>query len=388
MASTSTVTPVTEKPVRRAPVSRTSAAKALGLTLAFRILYSLIAAVFAPHLALNEKLIRSNRLTENLMSRTLHPLQYSLLGVWERFDTLWYIEISRHGYANPRATVFYPLYPALIHALSIVTRSELAAAALISTTATFFLIWGALRLFELDYPEPIALRSILLWCLWPASFAFFGGYPDSLMCALTVWSLWFGRSGRWFSAGTLGFSAGLCKAMGCVVALPLLWLAWKHRDRRGAAAAAFSCAGVACYQGFLLLRHLPPASETYRTYWATTTVAPWTTLIDALSRATHVFDLKLLIDLAVVLAIGTASLMPSVRLEYKLYALAAMCLFLTKHTDPLLQSTARYSLAIFAGFPAMAARLGRGARFVAALLFAGALNLLLFHSFLDWGLVV
>lgn len=364
------------------------AGKALALTVGFRIFYSLMGALFSPHLTLDEKLIRSNRLTENLMSRTLHPVLYSLLGVWERFDTLWYIEISRHGYANPRATVFYPLYPALIRAVSIFTRSELAAAVLISTIAAFFMIWGALKLFELDYASSTVFRAVLLWCLWPAAFAFFAGYPDSLVCALTVWALWLARSDRWAAAGVLGFFAGLCKAMGCLVALPLLWMAWKRRDRRGMLAGAVSIAGVACFQGWLFLAHLPMPSETYRTYWATTTVAPWTTLIDAVSRATHVFDLKLLIDLTVLVVVGMAALMPSVRAEYKIYAVAAMCLVLTKHTDPLLQSTTRYSLVIFAAYPAMAAKLGRGAPFVITLLIAALLNVLLLHSFLDWGLVV
>lgn len=370
------------------PTAWTSARKAAGLTVACRLFYSLIAALFSPQLALNEKLIRSNRLTDHLMSRSAHPIAYALLGVWERFDTLWYIEIARHGYDKPMATVFYPLYPFLIRVISTLTRSELAAAMLISTGATFLLFWGALRLFELESDSSTSLRAVLLWALWPASFVFDAGYPDALVCALIVWSIVLARSERWMSAGAAGFLAGLTKAMGCLAAVPLLWIAWKQRRKEGVVAAALSCAGFACFQGWLMLRHFPSAAEVYRTYWKTTTVAPWTTLIDAIRAGIAEHNALVLLNLVVFVVVGAAALAPGVRMEYKLYAVAAMCLFLTKHTDPLLQSTTRYSLTLFAAYPVLATKLGRGLPFAVVLVVCGVMNVLMLHAFLEWGLVV
>jgi hypothetical protein len=370
------------------PPRFTPAGKAFILTLGLRIFYSLFAAVTSPHLGLDPKLIQSNSLTSQLMNRESHPLLYALLGVWERFDTLWYIQISRHGYDLPKATVFYPLYPILIRAVSFLTHSELVAALLISTVASFFLFWGALRLFELDDPPVMAFRALLLWLAWPASFVFFAGYPDSLLCAFTIWALYFARSGRWLTAGTLGLLAGSTKALGCVTALPLLWMAWKRRDRRGILAVALCVAGVACFQGWLAIRHFPSIAQVYRTYWATTTVAPWTSVSDAIMSLAHGGNILLLLNAGIFAVIGTAALTGPVRFEYKLYAVAAMCLFLTKHTEPLLQSTTRYSLAVFAAYPALSARLGRGLPFAFVVFIAVALNLLLFQTFLDWKLAV
>src|SRR5580658_8776328 len=175
MATTLQVAAVLEKPIAEPIRARrfTPAGKACIVTLSLRAFYSIFAAVSSPYLRLDPNLIHSNSLTGHLISRESHPLLYALLGVWERFDTLWYIQISIHGYDNPMATVFYPLYPALIRALSFITRSDLAAALLISTAGSFFLFWGALRLFELDYTAPVAFRALLLWVAWPASFAFF-----------------------------------------------------------------------------------------------------------------------------------------------------------------------------------------------------------------------
>jgi hypothetical protein len=390
MATTTQVEAALEKSIAK-PIQSlrlTSAGKAAILTLGLRIFYSVLAAVSSPYLLLDPKLIHSNSLTAHLISRESHPLLYALLGVWERFDTLWYIQISRHGYNNPMATVFYPLYPVLIWVASLITSSDLAAALLVSTAGSFFLFWGALRLFELDYQPPVALRALLLWAVWPASFAFFAGYPDSLLLALTVWAIYFARVGRWLPAGTLGLFAGLTKALGCLTALPLLWIAWKQRDRRGLIPAGLCVGGVACFETMLAIRHFPSAAQVYRTYWATTTVAPWISVSDAVRSLVRGGDFLLLLNVGVLIIVGAAAFMRPVRPEYKIYAIAAMCLFLTKHTEPLLQSTTRYSLALFAAWPALSARLGRGLPFAFSLLIAAVLNLLLFRTFLDWGLAI
>jgi hypothetical protein len=360
--------------------------KAALLTVGFRLLYSVVAAQFAPHLRLDEKLIHSNGLTADVMSRGAHPVLYALLGVWERFDTLWYIEIARHGYSNPAATVFYPLYPALIRVVSMLVRSELFAALLISTGAAFFLFLGAFRLFERDGKPPASFRAILLWAIWPAAFTFFAGYPDSLLCALIVWSFVLARSERWYAAAAAGFFAGLTKAMGCLVALPLLWMAWKQRRKEGVLAAGLSVAGIACFQGWMFINHYPSASQIYRTYWMTSTVAPWTTLIEAVRVAVQDHNFLLLLNLLMLAVVAAGALWPSVRAEYRIFAIAAICLFLTKHTEPLLQSTMRYCLTLFAAYYVFAAK--PGFRFIVVLAAAAALNLLLFHSFLEWGLSV
>jgi hypothetical protein len=399
MATTLQVAAVLEKSTAEPITMRrfTAAGKALALTLGMRIFYSIFAAALSPSLRLDPNLIHSNSLTGKLMSRDLHPLLYALLGVWERFDTLWYIQISRHGYDNPTATVFFPLYPFLIRVVSVFTRSELAAALLISTGATFVLFWGALRLFELGGYSSTSFGAILLWALWPTSFTFFAGYPDSLVCALTVWSIVLARSDRWLSAGGAGFFAGLTKAMGCLAALPLLWIAWKQRRKEGLLAAGLSFAGVGCYQGWLILRRFPSATEVYRTYWKITTVAPWTTLIDGVRAASH--NALVLLNLVVFAVVGTAALcfdahnarpgaLRPVRVEYTLYSVAAICLFLTRHTDPPLLSTARYSLTLFAAYPVLGKKLGRGLPLAVVLLIIAAINVALFRIFLEWGFVV
>src|SRR5208337_1693973 len=116
---------------------------AMGITATLRVFYSAMAAAFLPILHPDPALIRSNALTENLPSP--HGLHYALLGIWERFDTLWFLRIAEHGYDRPMAVIFYPLYPAAIRLVSGLIPA-MAAALLVSTVAAFFLFWGLLRL--------------------------------------------------------------------------------------------------------------------------------------------------------------------------------------------------------------------------------------------------
>src|SRR5262245_42937411 len=95
------------------PESLSPLKTALLFTLSLRILYSSIGVLIYPYLKLDPELIHPNAFTDNLIPRSA-GMAYGLLGVWERFDTLWYLHIAKFGYDRPDAVVFYPLYPMLI----------------------------------------------------------------------------------------------------------------------------------------------------------------------------------------------------------------------------------------------------------------------------------
>src|ERR1035438_8798144 len=170
---------------------------AMLVTAALRLFYTAMAAAFMPFLHPDPALIHSNALTENLP--TPHGLHYALLGIWERFDTLWFLRIAEHGYDRPMAVIFYPLYPAAIRLVSVLIPAT-AAALLISTTAAFFSFWGLLRLAGGELSEVGRLRVLLLVCVFPSSFVLFAGYADSLTLALAVWAVILGREARWGAA--------------------------------------------------------------------------------------------------------------------------------------------------------------------------------------------
>lgn len=359
---------------------------ALAFALGLRAVYAAAALLLWNHLVASPDLIRSNQFTDHLISPA-HRLLYPLLGVWERFDTLWYLHIAAQGYDRQAAVVFYPLYPALIRALS--WLSPLGAALTISTAAAFFFAWGLQELIRLDLPDSTARRALLLVAVWPGSFILFAGYADGLVMALSVWSIYFARRERWATAGILGLLAGSAKALGAVTAVPLAWLAWR-KDRRRLWTAAMPLAAPAAFNLWIRAAGYGSAEAAYAAQWHTHVAWPWTTLWLALRGSIAVpADPVLRINVIFLLLTCGLALVRNLRMEYRLYAFAAIALFLTKNTDPLLQSTVRYVLAVFPTFLALAMLLERRRLGLMALcgLFAVA-NAVLVVAFWRWSLVL
>jgi len=72
---------------------------ALTLTVILRVAYSTAAALSSLFLHPKPELLRTNTFTQDLPPP--HGLCYALLGIWQRFDTLWYLHIAAHGYDHP-----------------------------------------------------------------------------------------------------------------------------------------------------------------------------------------------------------------------------------------------------------------------------------------------
>ena len=358
---------------------------ALIWTLALRLVYSAAGVIAAPYLKLNQALVFSNDLTENLMPREA-GWAYRLLGVWERFDTLWYLEIAQRGYARPDAVVFFPLYPALIRLLSFLV-SPLTAALIVSTVAAFFVFWGFQKLLRLDLPEDVVKRALLFFALWPSAFILFAGYPESLLIALMIWAVWFARGGRWWLAGVLGLLAGLTKAVGFCIVVPLAVLAFKEwRWRTWPSFLPLLAAPLVTLTIWLSGNSL--ASDAYPKHWRTEIAFPLVTLWASLREAFTSLDAVLLLNLTALAAIFTPAFVKRIRAEYLLFNLATLLMFLTKKTDPLLQSSSRYVLAVFPAFASLAAFVKHPFFVALGLLVMCLLQFVLLWSFFEWALVV
>jgi Gpi18-like mannosyltransferase len=369
-------------------IRRPSWQRALVLTLFLRLAYSVFAAVVALIQPVNWRLVHSNALTENLPQPD-HSLRYLAFGVWERFDTLWYLHIAAHGYDRPDAVVFYPLYPGLVKIVSLLIP-PMAAALLISTAAAFFLFWGLQELLLGDQPQNLADQSVFLCAAWPASFIFFAGYPESLLLALIVWSLCMGRRDCWLAAAALGLAAALTKAVGVVVVVPLIITTIRHR-KATALPVLLVPLGSAGFLGYLhWTGHVAPASA-YAQYWRTTPAPPWTTLWVSVHTLAHTHDSILMLNLIFLISVCALAALSRLRIEYLLYSAAAVILLLCKETTPPLQSMVRYLLIIFPAFAGLARWLeGPGVRsrfgIVGGSLFA--INIGLLWLFLGWFLVL
>jgi hypothetical protein len=357
---------------------------ALGSTVALRLIYSAIAAALSFVLHPSSALIRSNTLTANLPAPG--NWHYALVGVWERFDMLWYLHIAQHGYDQPMAVIFYPLYPAAIHAVSWLLPAAVSAL-IISTTAAFFFFWGMLRVAGPELSSHGRIRILALLALWPSSFILFAGYAESLTAALIVWAVVFGRGGRWWPAAACGFLAGLARPSGVLVAVPLLLLAWKCR-RASSLLALLTPLGTLGYWGWLWRTGRPSVVAAYGLYQETPFAAPWQGLWSTLRTIAHgdsLLALKLgLIVLAAIFAFRAS------RFEDKLFA-AAVILQMFMYTGRPIIGAARYVLVVYPTFIALgvfAERRWNRKQFGFYASALGFLNLMWMVAFLRWSLVL
>jgi hypothetical protein len=358
---------------------------ALAITVALRLFYSVAAAALSLFLHPDPALIHSNALTEHLPSP--FGWGYALLGIWQRFDTLWYLRIAERGYDLPMAVIFHPLYPAMIHALSWVMPAT-AAALTVSTIAAFFFFWGLLRLAQPDLTQVGKFRMALLVCVWPTSFVLFAGYAEALNLALIAWAVVFGRGQRWLAATACGVLAGLCRPSGVMVAIPLTILALRSR-RAASLVVVFSPLGLLSYWAWLRWSGRLSVVEAYRVYQGATLAPPWTSLWESFRLIATQHDALLAIKLCLVILVAVLSLRPEVRLEDKLFALAVIVQLLMYTGRPLL-GAARYLMPAYPAF----VMLGHYAelrwswkQFTFYFCAFGFLNLVWLGAFLNWSLV-
>ncbi len=360
------------------------------ITALLRVVYSANAAAGALLLHPQANLIRGNAFTENLSSAG--GWHYALLGIWERFDTLWYLHIAERGYDRPAAVVFYPLYPALIRGLGWIVE-PIAGALLISTVAAFFYSYGLLRLARSEFPNAQPMRTACLAAVWPASFFLFAGYTEALAMALIVWCILWARREHWLAATACAFAAGLTRSAGTLLIIPLLVMALRARSGQTSNARGWVLAaplGTLSYWLWLRRTGRLGVAAAYRTYWNTDVAAPWITLWRAVRSLAERFEPLVLMSLGALVLVFVAGIIARRRAEDRWFSAAVIVLLLLRMCSPPLFGSPRYLLPVYPAYLTMGdwVKKMNSARFVflcAALL---ACNLGWMWAFLNWSLVL
>lgn len=171
-------------------------------------------------------------------AHAITPGWHNLFTAWERLDALWFLKIATHGYSKADASAaFFPLYPAVIAALSFVLGGHPLAASLLISNGAFL---GALMVMYVltrgELSEDLARRAVLYTAVFPTAFFFLAPYSESLFLLLVLLSLWSARRRRWALAGATGALAALTRNLGVLMVPALVaeavhqWLA-RGRDR-------------------------------------------------------------------------------------------------------------------------------------------------------------
>jgi hypothetical protein len=173
-----------------------------------------------------------------------------------RWDSIHYLTIAAHGYARARDTVFVPLYPRLIRALSYLTGTTALAGAVISAIAFAGALVLLHRLARLELGARTADAAVLLLAFAPLSFFFSAVYTESLFLVLSVGAFYAARRGRWRLAVALGALSTVTRVTGILLVLPLAIMRLKEKGRpdRGLAWLVSLPAALGGYLAFVVGR--------------------------------------------------------------------------------------------------------------------------------------
>ncbi|HEY6474336.1 MAG TPA: mannosyltransferase family protein, partial [Acidimicrobiales bacterium] len=125
------------------------------------------------------------------------------------WDGAHYLAIAEHGYRAAFDAPFFPAQPLIAHTLGAALGYPNADIA-VSWIAFAFAVWGIVDLASRFTTRRAAIAAALLFAWNPVSIFLVSGYAESLVIALSVWSLRFCLDRRWLSAALL---AGVASAV-------------------------------------------------------------------------------------------------------------------------------------------------------------------------------
>ncbi|OPY56105.1 MAG: Mannosyltransferase (PIG-V) [Pelotomaculum sp. PtaU1.Bin035] len=159
----------------------------------------------------------------------LHPnVVFDSLIHW---DAGWFLRIAGQGY-DYNSAPFFPMFPALIHLLTIITKDGVAAGFLISNIALLVACYFLYIIAKADYGEKIATTTIFIMLFFPTAIFFTSIYSESLLLAFVLASFYFARRGRWIWASLLGACAALTRNVGVVLFFAFLYIQYQENYKR------------------------------------------------------------------------------------------------------------------------------------------------------------
>ena len=155
-----------------------------------------------------------------------------LFRTFAQWDARWFVQISENGYAAvPETAAFFPLYPALVHALTWVTGSTLVAGTLISLASAAVAAAVLAELARKLLGDRAARDTVLYLALYPVAFVFTAVYSDALFLALAAASFLAAERGRPVLTGVLAGLATGTRLIGLALVPALALLLWRGRSQ-------------------------------------------------------------------------------------------------------------------------------------------------------------
>jgi hypothetical protein len=319
------------------------------------------------------------RTPEILLNRIGAPTMHStligrmFLDVWRRWDGISLMNIAEHGYQGVPAghLNYFPLYPLLTRFLGSLLLDEFTLAGLILSTIATGLAFHFMHilLLEIFGDTRLANWTILVWAIYPTSLFLFAPYSDGLFICFAVTSMLALRRRKWMLSGTLASLAGLTRAQGILLGLPIAFVVGQelHANHRPRADMLLSLlvvpVGWLAYVIWRMQYGVPGLLASFNRYSEIAFIDPVTAVVRAFQQAFATGSLLIWGEIISLLGfcavLGWMLTQERFRQRYDLmiYSLATLTLFLSKHSETAsaFQSSTRYVLSLFPVFIGVAA---------------------------------
>jgi hypothetical protein len=207
---------------------------------------------------------------------------FDRLLVW---DSSYFIRIAEHGY-NSTGTMccdqaFFPGYPLTIRALTpLFGDARIAALAIpmVAGAAAAMLLW---KITVDEFGEAAGRHAVALLALTPYGVFLSLAYSESLFLALALAAWYSARHQQWWWAGGAASAASVVRINGVflAVALAVMWLAARKRDRATPLSAALAlllpCASAGAYLWYVQSRGWPSWTQAQNSAWDRHVGWPW-----------------------------------------------------------------------------------------------------------------
>jgi hypothetical protein len=192
------------------------------------------------------------------------------------WDGSFYEDITRVGYGGlpGEALRFFPLYPLLAKALSVLTLGKEAPALILLANVAALGAGALIHRFTLAETgdRGAARRAAWLIALLPPAFVLVWGYAEALFLVASIGCLLMLRQRRWWWAAALGAAAALCRPLGLLLAAPaalevvgglrpagrIWWQNLREAGAAGVAAVLGPVVGCAAYLAYVWSRFGDP----------------------------------------------------------------------------------------------------------------------------------
>jgi hypothetical protein len=284
-------------------------------------------------------------------------------GWFMRWDAGLYRNLATQGYnldpTSPAANVsFFPLYPLLVHLVSLGGRLKPWLAGYLVSWACLWVacvwLWKAVAREWQD--ARLATLSVAFLLFGPVSFFFSTLYSEALFLPLAIGCLDSARRRRWWRAGLFGALASLTRFIGVILIVPLLWewlesagRAGKRRrpDPRALVACLLPVAGFLAYDAYLWIRSGDPLLYVHVEHSEFGRQFAWFYLLFAHRGFTHLavfYQIWFAAAAATAFGLLLAGVWFRIPVMYSLYGLTAVGVYISSR---LLEALPRYCSVIF-----------------------------------------